>query len=397
VLYLAGTSQERGFTEGYLCATEIQSLITGFALQNKLIRSPLMWEHLVLPLVKKRIQIPERTHARLAALLEGMRTRDPRSLRLDALQRDLTVDDLVAATAIPDWIGLMCSSFAIWSDTAESAPTLVGRNLDYFGTQALTDNLMLIVQAPDGERRGWVSFGYPGMGGCVTGISDRGLFVAIHDVVSFARKESMFTPRLVALQEVLETVDPTVSTTVSADAAKILRVFDFGMGGNCLVAWRGGAAVMEFDGRRSQEDGVTVRAADGTFIACSNHFRSRGVARHCRRYQSLDQELHSGRPGDLDQASEVIRLASKSDTLYRLVTDLQTTEVRLERKKSPGGKWHSEVRFTASELLRDAGSLQSADTERPKSEPPAPSPSSGAGKKEREFYSREPIGSGSSR
>ena len=386
VLYVAGTNEEQGFAEGYLCARQIQELFLGFALRNALVRSPVMWDTIVVPLVKKRVDAPAPLRERLEAVLRGMRERDRGSLYLKPLKRDLTVDDLIAAAALPDWIGLMCSSFASWDRDAElesdaDTITRVGRNLDYFGTDALTENLMLVVRAPTEGRHGWLSFGYPGLGGCITGISDQGVLVAVHDVLSMNRDRGTMTPRLMALEELIAHHDPKQHS--AEDAAKYLRKFRYGMGGNVLLTWSRGASVLELDGRKTLDQGVTVREpAEGeSCLACSNDFRARGrFRRECPRYNAIWDMMRVDSPDDLAESWAVTRSASKSDTLYRLVAELETGVVVLERRRTPGGEWYRPVKFNARPLLERAAALSPSPTE---GAPTPPAPPSGKPKKKK--------------
>lgn len=357
-LFLHGNVEERGFTEGYLCAERIQQLFDGFVLETPLVPFPRVWDAVVRPMLLHRADIPERTRRHIVAILAGMRARDPKTLRIPKLKRDLTVDDLRAATALPDAIGLMCSSYATWADRPgrQGAAPIVGRNLDYMGTRALTDNLMLIVHAPDAERKGWMSIGWPGLAGCVTGFSESGVFVAIHDVVHRSGDRRKSLPRLLALQELLESVNGGAES--SLEATRLLRAHRFSMGGNCMFAWQGGAAVLELDGRQQRDGGVTLRAAqDHPWIVCSNHFRARpsGMSR-CWRYARLAGALSksNGVVHDLDAALELIRSSSKGDTLYRLASDLESGDVVLERRIRPGHGWHPTVHFNFRAILQRA-------------------------------------------
>ena len=53
-LFLHGDVQERGFTEGYLCAERIQQLFDGFVLETPLVPFPPVWDAVVRPMLLRR-------------------------------------------------------------------------------------------------------------------------------------------------------------------------------------------------------------------------------------------------------------------------------------------------------------------------------------------------------
>lgn len=368
VLTLWGTQEERGFSEGYLLADAIVDLVRGFCLSKRVVPNPKLWDMTIVYRVKEVVTVPERLRRRYAAVLEGVTARLGKAPVIAELERTLTVDDLVAFAAIPDITGLLCSSFAAWDEAATGDGLLVGRSLDYFATGEFMRRTMIIVNAADGERRGWVSIGWPGLHGCVTGISDAGVLVAIHDVPRMGRREARFTPRLIALTELIERLDPADAeasgeiSDVAMRGRDILRQFHYGMGGNVMLAWHTpstrGACVLEIDGNSGFDSGVSLRLPEGqSYIACSNHHRLRGQdRRHCRRYRTIWQRLEGTSSDSLDLTSgwELIRAAGQRNTIYRLVTDLGEGQVRMERRLAPRKDPFVEHRFDVRRLLENA-------------------------------------------
>ncbi len=386
VLVLSGTPEERGYAEGLLCADRIRDLFGGFVLETMLVPVPSLWDRVARPKLLARTAVPDHVRARAGGVIRGMEASGTDGRWIARLERDLVAEDLLAAAALPDFIGLMCSSYATWSTPTpggaedREAPPIIGRNLDYLGTPALTRNLMLIVHAPAPGRRGWVSVGWPGFPGCVTGFSDDGVFVAVHDVILRSERDEKATPRLVALQELIEHAEGNAADAARAGA--MLRRFQFGMGGNCLLAWRNHAAVLEFDGRTARDDGVTVREPEATpWIVCSNHFLARGdAASRCRRYGRLSERLAcpEGRPLDVEAGLALIRLSSKWDTLYRLAANLESGEVLIERRLVPYGEYLEPHAFNFRELLARAGAVASPQA----AHPAAPLPHPGGGSRQ---------------
>jgi len=377
VLYLEGDLAERGFAEGYLCADELLECFTEFALGHVVAQRPAAWDLLVLPGVRARFEFPAETRGWAEGVVAGARiARRQRGadLTLTPLGRALGVDDVLACAAIPDLAGLLCSSFAVWGEGTERGDVLVGRNLDYPSTPALERHSMVHVHAPRGDRAGWIGVGWPGSPGCLTGLSDRGVFVAIHDVPAPRPDGSgRCTPRAIALQELVEELRPGDDTP--KDALARLRRHRYAMGGNVLLAWQApsrnplnqqpegrasrGAVVLELDGRRNVDDGVTVRYPElgEPIIVCSNHHRVRAQDGHgCGRYGALlagarrsaeartslrPQPLADAPPLDEEGAWRLIGASEMTITLYRCVVDLGARTLGVERSTDTG--WRPRV------------------------------------------------------
>jgi hypothetical protein len=379
VLFLSGTDRERGFDEGFLLCEEMVRLIDGFCLDPAVMPSPLAWKMLIRPRVLKTMDITPRLRERCEGLLAGMQAKRGGPVEPERLGRALNAEDLIAVSALPDLMGLLCSSFAAWDRSVAGGAPLVGRNLDYLTTEAICATVMVKVHARAGERRAWVEIGWPGALGCLTGYSEDGVYLAIHDVrPRGAKKDGLFTPRAHGFQEVLETLAP--GPDLPERAAELLRAHRFIMGGNGMLAWaagRGeesthgaaisgtesthGAAVLEIDDRYELEQGVSVRRSPETsYIACSNHHRSRAENPRCRRYGAIWSGLDASAQAPLDRAKawEVISSASVAQTLYRLVLDLERGVLELDlRASTANGDWKKRAQLDLRALLARAATL----------------------------------------
>lgn len=367
VLFLHGSDEEQAFTEGYLCATRIQELFSDFALHNAFVPKPAAWDIAMRPQLDKSIVLPERLRAWGAALLRGMEARDPQSLTIADLDRKLTADDILAIAALPDFVGLMCSSVAVWGDGAATPGPLVGRNMDYSATPKLLEYVQVVVRTGRDGRADTISLAWPGLAGIVTGVSDRGVFLAIHDVMTKKVGRERCVPRTVALLDLLETFTPDAEPGIAA--GDVLRRSRFGMGGNVMFAWRGdangrapGAAILEIGPDDFTEDGVTVRGpADGQpFVTCSNHYRMRTEAEPCWRFKALfDGVNERDHAFDLAALRQLVRRSQVSMTLHQVCADLASGEIvfRVRRAvdgKRDGGRWTETGIWSMADLFAEA-------------------------------------------
>jgi hypothetical protein len=227
-------------------------------------------------------------------------------------------------------------------------------------SDSLLKAFVIRVNAPTKSRNGWVDMGYAGFPGCLTSFSSAGTYVAIHDVqVRSGPKARALTPRVVALMELMETIQP--GSDAAAEAAKQLGSHSFALGGNAMFAWdastkAAGACVLEFGPVSGDAPPAVARSVgpDG-FIACSNHFRLRTKPSRCRRFNSIVKSLSAGKPVDLSGAWKTIQSASVRGTLYRLVANLQTGDVELDRKLKQGSTlFEKRAKFNYRALLKEA-------------------------------------------
>ena len=71
---------------------------------------------------------------------------------------------------------------------------LFGRNLDFYTLGMLDKYSLVTVHRPKGKHA-FVSIGFPGLFGCVSGMNDAGLALAVHEVFLARDGASMFNPK----------------------------------------------------------------------------------------------------------------------------------------------------------------------------------------------------------
>jgi isopenicillin-N N-acyltransferase-like protein len=178
--------------------------------------------------------------------------------------------------------GFGCSSLIVESSRSATGGPLFGRNLDFY-TLGLLDNYGLVtVHRPKGKHA-FAMIGFPGIFGCLSGMNDAGVALAVHEVFLSKDKAPMFNPKGVpyamCIRRVLEECE-------SLDKAeKILRSTERTTLFSLAACDRRGAAVFELTPKT-----VAVRRATDGLCFCTNHFRTGDLIMFalCRRYPVLE-------------------------------------------------------------------------------------------------------------
>jgi len=263
--------------------------------------------------------------------------------------------------AFADLGRLGCSSFAAWGKDTVDGNTISGRNLDWFGdaAEALSNGQIVIAQLPgtrskadakiasdtdDAETaadpQGWVSVTWPGLTICLTGMNADGVTLAMHDSGGRGKwLRAKSTPRGFVLREALEF---TRAASLIDDIGGVLRKRHTVVGNNFPASWpstRGSLAsfVFEYDGDQSKSGGVTVRGGNGkspdaapdpagdtapvAYQVCTNHYRTRGAAANCDRYETLQARLDKARvKGDKVDVAAGWKMLEDTATFDRVKT-----------------------------------------------------------------------------
>ncbi len=314
VLRLWGTSQQRGYAHGYLLADRIHDLFGRFLADRRTSGGPEHYQRVSLPLAETTLRVRPIYEREMRAIADGLRDRlGPQAAVVPALGRPIEYRDLLALNALSDYLRPMCSSVAAWGPMTADGSTLTGRNLDWPRHEWMIGQEIVIAQRPSEtpRRAGFVAVTWPGFIGCLTGMNERGVTIAIHDVPGPPADRLIgVTPRGLVFREALESA---VGSDSADEIAAVFRRRRVLVGSNAFVSWpfdraasNGAAAVLEYDGRRTEGDGVTIRRpgadenAVGTAdqppssacLACTNHYRRRGVPAACGRYETLHDALH---------------------------------------------------------------------------------------------------------
>ncbi len=305
VLTLWGTPQQRGFAHGHFLAEGLVAMLDAYLADTELSGGPPQYEAMT-QLVPLMMRIPPAYQEELRGLLAGIEAKLDGKTTVPRLNRKLAIRDLVTVNCIPDSAGFGCSSFVAWGPLTPDGNTISGRNLDWNVSAALLDGQVVVVHVPEADSGtlAWVSVGWPGLIGCLTGMNAEGVTVSMHDSWGGRPTGKMgFTPRAFALREALETAKPA---TAQADILEVFRRRTVAVGNNVGVALphRGGgpapSLVFEYDGVTTRTGGVTVRLpqpADkarpggNAYQITTNHYRSRAKPRRCGRFKKIRRAL----------------------------------------------------------------------------------------------------------
>ncbi len=176
-----------------------------------------------------------------------------------------------------------CSAFVVLPERSRTGEVIFGRNFDFppFGAPD-TYHCVIVVQ-PEGKR-GFVSIGYPGMIGVISGMNDAGLSIATLDVYESADGAPLFDATGVPLAMTYRRILEECETIAEAEA--LLKSVGRTTYMNLAVADRERGVVFEIT-----PHSVGVREARGAALACTNHFQLEGlgVPQDCRRIDTLNR------------------------------------------------------------------------------------------------------------
>jgi hypothetical protein len=337
VLEVWGTPEQEARAHGYLMAERILDLFDGYVLDESMLASPVLYESILVPGVRRQFEWPAEREKELRALLAGMQERlGADAVRSKKLNRALRVEDLMIANALADWFGSLCSTVSVWGALTPDGQTITARNLDYPSAGGMAAGQVIMIYRGDGHCRPWAGVGWPGLVGVYTGMNDGGVTIAMHDATGRPPAQTEgFTPRSLILREALEAASPE---SFVADVRAVFRRRHVMVGNNIHVsAPRRGrepaAVVFEYDAN-AFEDGVTVRRATDNptpladAIWCTNHMRLRKEPVKSRRFARVQKRLANlageKETLDVDEAMKLIHSIRQKTTVHSVVFEPAT-------------------------------------------------------------------------
>jgi isopenicillin-N N-acyltransferase-like protein len=178
---------------------------------------------------------------------------------------------------------LACSALLVEPSRSALGGPLLGRNLDYPPLGYAHEYALVTVYRPTGKHA-FAAVGFPGLVGCLSGMNDAGLSLAILEAIqtriTTPRLDHEGVPYALCYRELLE----KCSTVVEARQA--LEKMHRSTVTNLVVADRANVAVFEVTPKE-----IHVRVAAGGTCVCTNHFCTDGLRPLVRFnwYHTLDR------------------------------------------------------------------------------------------------------------
>jgi hypothetical protein len=271
----------------------------------------------------------------LIALAKGMEPQFPPDhlKELDAGAKEAKVDRdlLLFANTFPDISKLYgCSSIIVGKERSATGGPLFGRNLDYPTLGYLERYSLVTVCRPKGKHA-FASIGFPGMIGCLSGMNDAGLALAVHEVRKTkdgsAHLDPKGVPYTLAFRRILE------ECTTVAEAEKLLGGMKRTTMLNLSVCDPSGGAIFEITTKT-----VVVRKPEADICTCTNHFCSKelGVGVPCDRLPKLDAARETKGKLGLDEVAKKLDAVNQgAGTLQTMVFEPATLKLHLAIGKCP--------------------------------------------------------------
>jgi hypothetical protein len=267
---------------------------------------------------------------------------------LDAMVKQSGFDRNLAilGNTLPDLLKIAaCATLIVEPPRSATGGPLFGRNLDYPTLGFLNEYSLVTVYRPK-DKHAFVSIGFPGMVGCLSGMNDAGLAIATLEVYRSKDGASRLDPKGVPYTLTYRRVLEECSTV--AEAEQLLRSLKRTTMNNLAVCDKKGGVVFEITSKS-----LVVRRPVHELCACTNHFRTPelatatpdqlSTARNCYRYprlvdSPLDLEAGPAKLPKLDFADIARKLHEVNqgdETLQTMLFEPATLTLHLAIGKTP--------------------------------------------------------------
>lgn len=274
----------------------------------------------------------------------GMVKHFPRDYRaeLEALAKASGADrdTIVAGNTLFDLKKMFsCSAVLVDGDRSVTGGPLLGRNLDHLSLGYIHQYTLVTIYKPTGKHA-FATVGFPGLIGCLSGMNDAGLAVAILEVFDVKDGEAHFdiegTPYALCYRKILE------ECTSIDEAKRLLDGMRRTTTTNLVLADRKSVAVFEVSPGR-----VERRDARQGVAACTNHYCTAAL----KPAKPLDLNYSSARfrilerlrlaearltPDDLRRQLDAANLGEM--TLQTMVFDTSGLKLHLSAGATPASK-----------------------------------------------------------
>jgi isopenicillin-N N-acyltransferase like protein len=252
---------------------------------------------------------------------------------LDSLAQaaHLDRDTLLAANMMVDVYrgGLGCSSLLVDASRSATGAPLFGRNLDFYGRTILEDHGLVTVYRPRGKRA-FATLGFPGFLGCVSGMNDAGLAVAVHEMPRSADGSPSFNPQGIPYAFCLRRILEECATVDEAE--QLMRTLPRTTNIALVMCDPTQPAVLELTPKS-----VVRRGAEQGVCVATNHFRAPGLARSldCIRYAQLEKARQAERLDVATIAAKLHEVNLGPKTLQSMIFEPAKLTVHVSLRGNP--------------------------------------------------------------
>jgi len=239
-----------------------------------------------------------------------------------------------------------CASFVVMPEKSETGEIIFGRNFDFPALGVLDTYHCILVVKPKGKHA-FLSIGYPGLVGVISGMNDAGLTVATLDVYESGDDSPYFdstgVPLALTYRRILE------ECTTVAEAEKILQESKRTTYMNLAVSDTKSAAVFELT-----PENVGVRTPEKSVLSCTNHFRLEELVTdlECRRYTKLSSLRDHERLFDVASVQRAMHAVNQGQfTLQTMVFEPASLKVHVAMGGPGPVSNHPMETFDLKELL----------------------------------------------
>ena len=349
VLRVWGSHYDMGYAHGYLLADEVVEMLEDYML-GTLLDVPNYGK--TRRMLTSYTRIPLTYRIEIQGVYDGMLARLGRSgLYSSTINRMLKPVDLIAwnmtaeifrlyfASVLSDDFNIACSSISGWGQGTVDGNLIFARNLD-FGTPGdlLEQSSLIIAYQPSGcLKSDWVSVAWPGYVGCITGMNEEGVGVALNLGNEQPKLEELFlrignlylgmpfyyTSTAFTLRQGLENMrllfyssDPVGNFHRILRRINIMGSFDihaFVPSNSDRIQSYPPAVIIE-----CSHKGVAIRTSDDNqdydpeiysdyYLAVTNHHRKLAEPTSCWRYDTLVDRLNGTEILDMETALDIER------------------------------------------------------------------------------------------